>query len=199
MHLITRAGGPGLANLIIGSWGGVAEEAIQVLLVEWPKLVRDHYVRVISDRKWSLKKIPVIAHIKARSPQWLVGKLNNLIHGGYNFYMGTQNESKLGNWQQGILIHALELKLWHFEVLHMLLAIFAQKKNYGHVGYADDPLPNIVHIGCLLAICGSTMHPAQLCMWWFPDNFFFCLVSVWSPWKKKKINNSRGVKAHLVK
>ena len=28
---------------------------------------RDDYARVISDRKWPLKKRPVIAHIKARS------------------------------------------------------------------------------------------------------------------------------------
>jgi hypothetical protein len=31
---------------------------------------------------------------------------------GHNFYMGTQNGLR-----QGILIHALEIKLWHFEVL----------------------------------------------------------------------------------
>ena len=32
-----------------------------------PESARDDYARVISDRKWPLKKISVIAHIKARS------------------------------------------------------------------------------------------------------------------------------------
>ena len=32
-----------------------------------PESARDDYARVISDRKWPLKKRPVIAHIKARS------------------------------------------------------------------------------------------------------------------------------------
>ena len=32
-----------------------------------PESARDDYARVISDRKWPLKKWPVIAHIKARS------------------------------------------------------------------------------------------------------------------------------------
>ena len=32
-----------------------------------PESARDDYARVISDRKWPLKKTPVIAHIKARS------------------------------------------------------------------------------------------------------------------------------------
>ena len=48
----------------------MAEEAIRVLLVEGgpcPESARDDYARVISDRKWPLKKTPVIAHIKARS------------------------------------------------------------------------------------------------------------------------------------
>ena len=32
-----------------------------------PESARDDYARVFSDRKWPLKKRPVIAHIKARS------------------------------------------------------------------------------------------------------------------------------------
>ena len=46
----------------------------------------------------------------------------NLIRGafestwGHNFYMGTQNGSKLEVWWRGLLIHASESKLWHFEV-----------------------------------------------------------------------------------
>ena len=34
---------------------------------EWSGRARDDYVSEISDRKWALKKRPVIAHIKARS------------------------------------------------------------------------------------------------------------------------------------
>ena len=47
----------------------MTEEAIRVLLVEGGR-VQKHpgmIMRVISDRKWPLKKRPVIAHIKARS------------------------------------------------------------------------------------------------------------------------------------
>ena len=35
---------------------------------------------------------------------------------GDNFYMGTQNGSKLEIWPWGILIHTLEWKLQHFQV-----------------------------------------------------------------------------------
>jgi hypothetical protein len=45
----------------------MAQEAIRAGNRELPDLVRDHNARVISDRKWPLKKRPVIAHIKARS------------------------------------------------------------------------------------------------------------------------------------
>ena len=42
-------------------------EAIRVFLVKGGRVqkARDDYMRVISDRKWPLKKRPVIAHIKA--------------------------------------------------------------------------------------------------------------------------------------
>ena len=49
-------------------------------------------------------------------------KQNIIIRGGTgsiwgdNFYMGTQNGSKLEILPWGILIHALELKLWPFKV-----------------------------------------------------------------------------------
>ena len=49
---------------------------------EWLELVRDHYARVISDRKWPLKnsKRPVIAHFKARSKySFLTINRNDLI------------------------------------------------------------------------------------------------------------------------
>ena len=51
-------------------------------------------------------------------------------------------------------IHALELKLWLFKVCtgSHAFAMFAHKKNYGRVGYVDDPLQNIVYmaISCLV-------------------------------------------------
>ena len=55
---------------------------------------------------------------------WLVEK--SIIYGafgstwGYNFYMSTQNGSKLEIWSKRIMIHALELKLWHLEVFPCL-------------------------------------------------------------------------------
>ena len=83
----------------------------------------------------------------------------------------------------GILIHTLELKLWHFEVFPYVcigshaFAMFAHKKNYGRAGYVDDPLPNIVNNAIWMPAC-STMHPARLCGG-FQTIFF--LLSVWSP------------------
>ncbi len=76
---------------------------------EWLEPFRDHYARVISDRKWPLKKRPVIAHIKTRSKHsfltinrknYTLSSNNNLDPGfastwGHNFYMGTQNGPKL--------------------------------------------------------------------------------------------------------
>ena len=84
--------------------------------------------------------------------------------------------------RETFLIHALELKLWLFEVSlgsHSLAMfgkkiLWAREKFYGRAAYVDDPLPNIVHIRCLLALYGSTMHPARLCGG-FPT-IFFCLV-----------------------
>ena len=47
----------------------MAEEAIHILLSEVGvvRRARDDYANVIRDRKWALKKRPVIVHIKARS------------------------------------------------------------------------------------------------------------------------------------
>ena len=56
-----------------------------------------------------------------------------------------------------------------------------QDQFYGRAGYVDDPLPNIV-FGCLLALYGSTMHPARLCGGF--RTTFFCLVC--GPLEKKK-------------
>ena len=70
--------------------------------------------------------------------------------------------------RETFLIHALELKLWLFEVCigSDSLAMFAKKnftgtrnKFYGRAGYVDDPLPNII---CSLGACLHYM--ALLCI-----------------------------------
>ena len=95
--------------------------------------------------------------------------------------------------RETFLIHALELKLWLFEVCigSHSLATFGKKiftgtrdKFYGRAGYVDDPLPYIVHI----AVCIVWLYYASSStVWWFSDHFFF-LLSVWSPCKKKIMN-----------
>ena len=70
-------------------------------------------------------------------------KIIEIIHGGtgstlgHNFYMGTQNELELEIWWRGLLIHASELHLWHFEVYLYWEAI------------------------CLQYMCGGTMYRTQ--------------------------------------
>ena len=55
--------------------------------------------------------------------------------------------------------------------------MFAHKKIAGARGtYVDDPLSNIVHNACLLALYGSTMHLVRQC-----GTFGLHLASVWSP------------------
>ena len=116
---------------------------------------------------------------------------------GDNFYMGTQNGSKLEVWPWGILIHTLELKLRPFEVApyvcigshaFAMFSAHALREGRGHALRAHINVTTITHfdqnwcIGCLLALYGSTMHPAQLCggfrttMWWFLDNFFTVIL-----------------------
>ena len=91
--------------------------------------------------------------------------------------------------RETFLIHALESKLWLFEVCigSHSLAMFAKKfftgkrdKFYGRAGYVDDPLPNIVHIAVLVPACIVWLYYApSSTVWWFLDHFF--LLSVWSP------------------
>ena len=85
------------------------------------------------------------------------------------------------------MIHALELKLWHFEVLHMFVqeAMHLQclpiKKITGmHAGYVNDPLLNTV--------CGyldACLHCVALLRIQFDYKVvfgqFFFLLSVWYP------------------
>ena len=70
----------------------------------------------------------------------------------------------------GILIHTLELKLRHFEVSPYVcigshaFAMFAHKKITGARGTLTTLYQTfyIWVFGCLLALYGSTMHPARL-------------------------------------
>ena len=76
--------------------------------------------------------------------------------------------------RETFLIHALELKLWLFEVCigSHSLAMFAKKflrvRGINFTG-ARGTLTTlyqtlcILLLGCLLALYGSTMHPARLC------------------------------------
>ena len=84
------------------------------------------------------------------------------------------------------LIHALELKLWLFEVCtgSHSLAMFAKKilrANGINFTGARGTLTTlyrtlcILLFGCLLALYGSTMHLARLCGG-FRTIIFFCLV-----------------------
>ena len=76
--------------------------------------------------------------------------------------------------RETFLIHALELKLWLFEVCigSHSLAMFAKKflrANGINFTGARGTLTTlyrtlcILLFGCLLALYGSTMHPARLC------------------------------------
>jgi hypothetical protein len=109
---------------------------------------------------------------------------------GYNF---TQNGLKLENWWRGILIHTLELKLWHLEVIPICLYRKPCICNVSHpraMWWAGlRALINVTtftrflqnwRLGCLLALYGCTL----AVLWGFSGQFFFCLVG-WFPWKKK--------------
>jgi hypothetical protein len=62
---------------------------------------------------------------------------------------------------------------------------FAHKKNYGRAGYADDPLPNIVHIAiwdaclhCMALLCTQLNYVVVSGQFFF---FYLC-----GPLEKKK-------------
>ena len=87
--------------------------------------------------------------------------------------------------RETFLIHALELKLWLFEVCigSHSLAMFAKKflrANGINFTGARGTLTTlyrtlcILLFGCLLALYGSAMHPARLCGGF--RTIFFCLV-----------------------
>ena len=129
-----------------------------------------------------------------RSPCYQLSrkKQNKLIHGGVgsiwgdNFYMGTQNGSKLEIWPWRILIHILELKLRPFEVSpyvcigsHAFAMFSAHALREGR-GYARTvtwrPLPTFVKIE-VWAACLHCM--GLLCIqlnYVVVYGLFFCLV-----------------------
>ena len=87
--------------------------------------------------------------------------------------------------RETFLIHTLELKLWLFEVCigSHSLAIFAKKillvRRINFTGVQRTLMTLyqtlcILLFGCLLALYGSTMHPARLCGGF--RTIFFCLV-----------------------
>ena len=95
--------------------------------------------------------------------------------------------------RETFLIHALELKLWLLEVCigSHSLAMFAKKFlrangiNFTGARGTLTTLYRTLYIllfGCLLALYGSTMHPARLCGGF--RTTFFCLVC--GPLEKKK-------------
>ena len=73
--------------------------------------------------------------------------------------------------------------------------MFAHKKNYGCVGYVDDPLPNIIYIA---PACIVWLYYEFPCILWLSyilhqyyvvfsgQLFFFCLVYRLA-WKKKNL------------
>ena len=83
--------------------------------------------------------------------------------GAMIFYMGTQNGSKLVVWWQGLLIHASELKLWHFEVFQYVCIGKPYICNVFRPCATWVTFTRFVQnccIGCLLALYGSSMHVA---------------------------------------
>ena len=107
--------------------------------------------------------------------------------GGTNyFYMGTQNRSKLEIWPDRFLIHTLQLKLRPFEVTPYVCIgshVFAMFSTWGAGPRAHINVTTITHsgqnwcTGCVLALYGSTTHPAQLCVG-FRTIFFLLSVLV---------------------
>ena len=97
--------------------------------------------------------------------------------------------------RETFLIHALELKLWLFEVCigsHSLANVCQKNftgtrdKFYGRAGYVDDPLPNIVHTAVWVPACIIWLYYASSSTVWSFRTIFFCLVC--GPLEKKKAN-----------
>ena len=106
--------------------------------------------------------------------------------------MGTQNGSKLEIWPERILIYALELKLWPFEVfLYVCIGshAFAMFSMWGAGPRAHINVTTITYftqnccISCLFALYGSTTHPARPCGGFW--TIFFLLSGLVSLKKKQ--------------
>ena len=72
--------------------------------------------------------------------------------------MGAQNGSRLLVWWRGLLIHASELKLCHFECSHMFVqeAMHLQCLPINYftgTRYVNDPLPNKLYIAAWMPTC----------------------------------------------
>ena len=116
---------------------------------------------------------------------YTLSRIINLICGplgstsGHIFYMSTQNGSKLEVWPDRILIHALELKLWHFpiclyrEAMHLQWFTpthYVSGRGNSHV-CTWRPLPDLLKLQyyrSLLALYGSKLGKGRhvpICAW----------------------------------
>ena len=80
---------------------------------------------------------------------------------GDNFCTGTQNGLKHEIWHEKILIHALEFKLQPFEVPPYVCIgshAFAMFSAHAHISVTTFTI--FWQMGRLLALYGSSMHPA---------------------------------------
>ena len=124
-------------------------------------------------------------HTLSRKKAYLNNSWGDWEHLGDNFYISTQNGSKLEIRPDRFFIHTLQLKLWPFQVFPCLYRkpcvcnVFRPRATWGAGPRAHINVTTITHfgqnwcIGCLLALYDYTMHLAQ-----FSDfrTIFFCLV-----------------------
>ena len=101
--------------------------------------------------------------------------------------MGTQNGSKLEIWPWGSLIHVLELKLRPFKVFPCLYREAMRLQCFPPTNFVrggascahkrDDLYQLLTKLKLRLPACIVLFHyaPSSI-IWWFLDNFFFCLV-----------------------
>ena len=105
-------------------------------------------------------------------------------------HMSMQNGSHLKIWRKGILIHTLELTLWHLEVFPYVCAgkpclcnIFCPRAMWGacmatHAHKRDNLYPLWLKLKFSLPACIVWLYYASSStMWPFLDNFFLLSVS----------------------
>ena len=105
--------------------------------------------------------------------------------GAHSFHMGMQNRSKLEDCTWGFLIHAFELKLWHFEAFPYVcigkpyvcnvLRLRITGEAWARAHKRDDhyPIWSKLHYRCLLSLCGPTVHVTTL--WPYSQALFTAL------------------------